>query len=136
MFYPAAASYFNFITVLVDLIPLGTFSSRQSSVEWIGEGSHSTPIVLSSVIIDQSKAIILDSYVRTLYNCAIDVDALNVDAIIKRKDNRDVKLEKDMEAIMTESSTSVAAKEAMNNRTKGIMGSKWAKKLSKKIVSK
>ncbi len=131
----AAASYFNFTAFLTDLVPVTTFSSRQSSVEWIRDGSHLTPIVLSPVILDQCKVIILDSYVRSLFNCAIDVDALNVKEIISKKDGRDKKLEKDLEEILTESSISVAAREAMVDRTKGFwQRSKWAKKLQK-IVS-
>ena len=131
----AAALYFNFTAFLSDLIPVTTFSSRQSSVEWISDGSHLTPIVLSPVLLDQCKLILLDSYVRSLFNCAIDVDALNVEAIITRKDSKDKKLEKDLVEILTESSTTVAAREAMVDRTKGFwQRSKWAKKLQK-IVS-
>ena len=128
--FAAAASYFNFMALLSNLIPVTTFSSRQSSVEWISDGSHLTPIVLSPVILDQCKLILLDSYVRMLFSCAIDADDFNVDAILSRKDSRDKKLEKDLQEIMTESSTSVAAREAMVDRTKSFwQRSKWAKKL-------
>ena len=131
----AAASYFNLLSVLVDLIPTSTFSSRQSSVAWLNDGAQMTPIVLTPVILDQCKLILLDSYVRTLFNCAIDMDALNVNLIMKRKDSRDEKLETDLNAILTETLTSVAAKEAKVDRSKGFLTSKWARKLSKKIVS-
>ena len=50
----AAALYFNFTALLSDLIPVTTFSSRQSSVEWISDGSHLTPIVLSPVILERA----------------------------------------------------------------------------------
>lgn len=119
----------------MDQIPLATFSSRQSSVEWIHDGTHLTPVVLPQVVLDQCKVILLDSYIRSLFHSAIDTEVLNVATIIKKKDSRDLKLEKDLEAIMTESTTSVAAKEAMINRNKGILGSKWARNLSNKIVS-
>lgn len=94
-----------------------------------------TPIVLSPVVLDQCKLILLDSYVRKLFKCAINEDALNVDNIIQKKDNKDEKLEKELHDIMTESLSSIAAKEAMVDRTKSFMGSKWARKLSKKFVS-
>ncbi len=135
LYLQAATLYFNFVGMLLDQIPLATFTSRQSSVEWIHDGTHMTPVVLPQVILDQCKILLLDSYVRSLFHCAIDVDILNVEAIIKKKDSRDLKLEKDLQAIVTESSTSLAAKEAMINRNKGILGSKWARKLSKRIVS-
>ena len=123
------------MTFLIDLIPLGTFSSRQSSVEWLKDGTQSTPVILSPLIIDQCKLIYNDSYVRSLFNCAIDKDCMNVDTIINRKDKRDVTLEADLEEILTQSLTEVAAREAMVDRSKGFMHSNWAKKLSHKFVS-
>lgn len=134
-FLSAATLYFNFVAMLIDQVPLATFSSRQSCVEWIHDGTHLTPVVLPQAVLDQCKVIILDSYVRGLFHCAIDVEQLNVEAIIKKKDPKDLKLEKDLEAILSESSTSVAAKEAMIDRNKGILGSKWAQKVSKTFVS-
>jgi hypothetical protein len=54
--YTSAAIYFDFVTVLHDVVPLGTFSSRDSVVEWITDGKgHHKPVVLSPVVIDQCK---------------------------------------------------------------------------------
>ena len=122
--YIAAASYFNLLSALADLIPTSTFSSRQSSVAWLNDGAQMTPIVLSPVILDQCKLILLDSNVRTLFNCAIDMDALNVNSIIHKKDIRDENLEKDLKAILTETLKSVATKEAKADRSKGFLMSK------------
>jgi len=133
--FDAATIYFNLLAVLLDLVPLGTFNSRQSSIVWIDDGSHSKPIVLPAVILDQCKLLILDSYVRTLFNCAINSDALDIDSIINKKDSKDKKLEEELLAIMTESSTSIAAKEVLADRNKSFFQSNWAKKLSKKITS-
>jgi ubiquitin-protein ligase E3 C len=127
--------YFNFLARLVDLIPIGTFCSRQSSVEWISDGSKLTPVVLSPVILDQCKLIFLDSFVRNVFHYAIDTTGVQVDKVINNKDKRDEKLENDFKQIFSESLASVAAKEAMIDRSKGFLKSKWAKTLSKKIVS-
>ena len=70
--YNGAAEYFNFLVLLIDSAPLGTFSSRMSAVEWVTIGSSSTPIILSDVVIEQAAAILADSYVRALFSCAIN----------------------------------------------------------------
>ena len=94
-----------------------------------------TPIVLSPVIIDQCKLILVDSHVRSLFRCAIDEDKMNIETIIKRKDKEDEKLEKDLDEVLKDSLTNVAAREAMVDRSKGFLKSNWAKQLSSKFVS-
>lgn len=131
-----AAFFFDFISILVDAVPLGTFSSRESAVEWISDGDHHTPIVLSSVICDQCKLLVVDSFVRNLFNCAIDEDALGVQDVLRSKNDKDMKHEKEMSEFGTSSATSLAASEAKVDRNKSFWkSSKWARKLSSGMVS-
>ena len=126
--------FFLVLASLVDSAPLGCLSSRQSAVEWVTDGSHSTPIVLSTVVIDQCKCLLLDSYVRNVFTCAIDEDIIGVDSILPSKNDKDKKYEKEMAELGSTSAASLAAKEARLDRTKGFwQSSKWAKKLSKGV---
>lgn len=132
-----ASFFFDFIATLVDAVPLGTFSSRDSAVEWISNSSgHHTPIVLSPVVTDQCKLLLVDSFVRNLFNCAIDDDVLGTVNILRTKNDKDLKLEKDMAEVATASATSLAANEAKVDRNKSFWkSSKWARKLSSSVVS-
>jgi ubiquitin-protein ligase E3 C len=133
----AAALYFNILAVLVDAIPLGTFSSRDSSIEWVtdGRGQH-TPIVLSPVVIDQCKLLLLDSFVRKLYTCAIDLEALNTVRVLNEKNENDLKQEKDLFEGGASSPAALAEKEARVDRTRTFwQSSKWAQKLTKGVTS-
>jgi ubiquitin-protein ligase E3 C len=128
--YNGAAEYFNFLALLIDSAPLGTFSSRMSAVEWVTVGSSSTPIVLSDVVIEQAAAILADSYVRALFSSAINDNELNTMKQINTITERDEKHEKDLEDIGTASAASVAAKEAMADRNRNFwQTSKWGMKL-------
>lgn len=128
--YNGAAEYFNFLALLIDSAPLGTFSSRMSAVEWVTIGSSSTPIILSDVVIEQASAILADSYVRALFSCAINDNELNTMKQINTITERDNKHEKDLEDIGTSSAASVAAKEAMADRNRNFwQTSKWGMKL-------
>lgn len=132
--YNGASEYFNFISILINAAPLGTFSSRMSAVEWVSVGSSSTPIVLSDVVIEQASALLSDSYVRALFTCAIDEDRLNTKIVINAKTDKDEKHEKDLQEIGMSSAALVAAKEAMVDRNRSIwQSSKWAKQLSSLI---
>ena len=123
--------YFNFLTILINAAPLGTFSSRMSAVEWVSVGSSSTPIVLSEVVIEQAGAILSDSYVRVLFTCAINDEELDTSKIINTKTEKDKKHEKDLEELGSESAASIAAKEAMVDRNRSLwQSSKWAKKIN------
>lgn len=131
--YKPAAEYYNFLALLINAAPLGTFSSRMSAVEWVYNGSSSTPIVLSSAVIDQVSAIISASTVRGLFNCAIDNDALGTKTTLGNKTSKDKKHEQDLEELGSTSAANVAAKEAMTDRTNSIWRSGWAKKLQSLI---
>ncbi|EED96465.1 hypothetical protein THAPSDRAFT_268040 [Thalassiosira pseudonana CCMP1335] len=103
-------------------------------VEWVTIGSSSSPIVLSDVVIEQASALISDSYVRALFRCAIDDDALQTQKILGTKTEKDKKHEKDLKEIGSESVASLAAKEAMVDRNRSFwQSSKWAKKLTQSM---
>lgn len=78
----------------------------------------------------------MDSFVRNLFNCAIDDEALKTANILGAKNDKDLKLEKDMAEVATASATSLAASEAKVDRNKSFWkSSKWARKLSSSVVS-
>ena len=133
----AACEFFSVLCSLLDVIPVSTFSSREASVEWMTDGKgHHTPIVLSSIILEQCKLLLLDSLIRRLVNSAIDTNALNVDAILTTKTDRDVKHEKNLLDSGAASASSLAAKEARIDRNRSFWdSSKWAGKISKGVSS-
>jgi hypothetical protein len=133
--FPAGALFFNLLATLIDVVPLGTFSSRESAVEWISDGkSHHTPIVLSPVVIEQCKLLLVDSFVRNLFNCA-DSPTLGTEEVLRAKNDKDLKHEKDLAQVRTSSAASLAAKEARVDRSKGFwQSSKWARKLTSGVV--
>jgi len=133
--YHAGAMYFNTLAAIIDIVPLGSLSSRQSSVEWLSHGSHLRPIVLSNIIRDQCKLFLVDSFVRQLFNCAIDERTLDSDRVLRRKDRKDTAMENELWEAGSSSATALAAQEAMVDRSKKFWHSRWAKKLSKKMVS-
>ena len=99
-------------------------------------GAHHTPIVLSAAVIDQCRAFVSDSYVRRLFACAIDDEAIDTRHIIETKNDKDMKHEKEMVDVIGTSVANLAAKEAMVDRSKSIwQTSRWAKKLSNSVVS-
>jgi ubiquitin-protein ligase E3 C len=134
--YTSAAIYFDFVTLLLDVVPLGTFSSRDSVVEWITiGGGHHKPVVLSPVIIDQCKLLLVDSFVRRLFNCAIDTDALDTEKVLASKNDKDIKHEKDLLEVGASSAATLAAKEARMDRNRSFWNSsKWARKLTKGVA--
>lgn len=128
--------YFKFMSLLVENIPLGSYSSRESDVGWVQEGSHLSPIIISSTVRDQCKILLAESFIRKLFHVAIDCNHIDHDNILNRKDERDRKMEEEVMKIQSESAISVAAKEAMKDHTAGFwQKSKWAKKLSKRVTS-
>ena len=131
--YSVSTDYFDLLAVLLDQVPLGTFTHR-AAVEWIRVDSSDTPIILSSVVIDQCRLILLDSWVRALFFLAIDDDILNTNTIIEKKAEKDRKY--DNEILAAENAMTLAAKEATLQRGEGVLwhGSKWAKKLGKTMV--
>ena len=136
-FVLAACIFFNFLALLVDCIPLGTFTSRQSSVDWLCDGSHLKPVVLNPVILDQCKMLLYDRYVRCLFKCAIFHAALNPAEILMKKDKHDLDMEKETIDILSLSASSLASKDAtLPDRSKSLfVSSEWAKKLTRGVVS-
>lgn len=97
-------------------------------------GSHHTPIVLSTVVIEQCKLLLVDSFVRSLFNCA-DSPTLGTEEVLRAKNDKDLKHEKDLAEVRTSSAASLAAKEARVDRNKGFwQSSRWARKLSSGVV--
>eukprot|EP00557_Chaetoceros_sp_GSL56_P007737 CAMPEP_0176505780 /NCGR_PEP_ID=MMETSP0200_2-20121128/16685_1 /TAXON_ID=947934 /ORGANISM="Chaetoceros sp., Strain GSL56" /LENGTH=1269 /DNA_ID=CAMNT_0017905373 /DNA_START=111 /DNA_END=3920 /DNA_ORIENTATION=+ len=131
-----AIAYFKFMSLLVENTPLGSFSSRESEIGWIEEGSRVSPVVISSIVRDQCKILLTEDFVRKIFRIALDFDPTDVDQILGQKDERDMKIEEELKIIQTESVLSVAAKEAMIDHSTGFWKkSKWAKNLSKKLTS-
>lgn len=133
----AANLFFLVVASLVDAVPLGALASRPASaVEWVREGTRSTPIVLSAVVIDQCRALVADSYVRNLFRCAIDGDRIGVESTLAGRTDKDRKYEKEMAELGGASAASLAAAEARVDRSKGFwQSSRWAKKLSRNLNS-
>jgi len=128
--FEASTLFYQLLATLVDDVPLATFSSRESSVEWISDGKgHHSPVVLSSVIIEQCKSLLVDSFVRKLLDCAIDTDELRTEVILQQKNEKDIK----QETALRESggnAASLAAQEAKINRSKGFFQSAvWAQRI-------
>ena len=133
--YQQAALFFNFVATLLDVVPLGTLSmARESAVEWISDGkSHLTAVVLSPVILEQCRYLLHDSFVRDLFICAMDDDAMGTEKTLNEKTEKDLKLEKDLFGTITASS--LAAKEARIDRSKGFWNSShWAKNIKKSVT--
>lgn len=134
-----AAIFYKFLSTLLDAIPLATLTSRESVVEWISDGKgHLSPVVLSPTVMEQCKYLLSDAFVRRIFSCAIDSDALQVENILNQKDDYDKKQEAELHEAGA-SATSLAAKEARVDRSKGFwQSSGWAKKIGKgmsKIMS-
>ena len=132
----SATRFYRFIATLVDAVPIGTFSSRESVVEWISDGKgHHSPVVLSPVVMGQCKFLLADSFVRKLFHGAIDKKSLKTDEILKLKTEKDLKHEKNLQEAGA-TAASLAAKEARVERNKSFFKSSgWARRL-KKGVSK
>ena len=134
--FPWAQCYVEVLALVLDAIPVRTFSSRESAVEWISDGQgHVTPVVLSIVVLDQCKALFVDSYVRNLINCAVDTDRLRLDKVLQSKNDQDKETEQDIAAEAGSSATSLAAKESRMDRTRSFWNSsKWARRVSKGVA--
>ena len=116
-------------------MPLGTLSTaRESAIEWVSDGkSHLSAVVLSPVVLEQCKLILVDSFVRELFHRAIDDGSLNTDKILTSKNDKDLKLEKDLTSTTT--AAALAAKEARVDRSKKFwQSSNWGRKLKKGVT--
>jgi len=134
--FEASTSYFRFVATLVDASPLSTFSCRDSVVEWVSDGGHHSPVVISPVILEHCRALVADRWVRKLFRCAMDTDRLQTDVVLAKKTDKDLKMEKDLFQVGSSSVASLAAKEARVDRNKSFWkSSAWAKNM-KQGVSK
>jgi len=127
----SAATFYQFLATLLDVVPLGTYLSRDSAVEWVTDGKgHHTAVVLSPVILDQCKVLLVESFVRNLFGCAIDSGLLKTESILASKNEKDKKHEADLRETAGATAASMAAQEARVERKRWLT-SKWAGKLKK-----
>ncbi|KAL7575887.1 hypothetical protein ACA910_003199 [Epithemia clementina (nom. ined.)] len=131
-----AQCYIDLLSVVLDAIPVRTFSTRESAVVWISDGEgHSTPIVLSAVVLDQCKSLFVDSYVRNLLSNAIDANRLDIEKVLQSKNDKDKETEQSLASEAGLSAISLAAKESRIDRNRSFWNSsKWARKVSKGVV--
>ena len=132
--FEAATVIFDMLSAVLDVVPVGTLSSRESVVEWINDGSgHSKAVVLSPVILEQCRFLVADSFVRKVFNCAVDTDRLKTEEVLRQKDDKDMQHEKDLLQVGT-SAAALAAKDARIDRSRRFWNSsKWARKLTKGV---
>jgi hypothetical protein len=132
--FSATTRLFKFIATLVDAVPLGTFLSRESVVEWISDGKgHHSPVILSPIVMEQCKLLLVDAFVRKLFTCAIDEQALNTEHVLLAKNEKDLKHEADLQEA-GQSAATLAAKEARVDRSRGFWNSSaWARKVTKGV---
>lgn len=136
--FAVATTYFRLVAALVHVVPIGTFiTSRESSIAWVStsDGRNQKAIVLSPIILEQCKALLVDGYVRRLFQSSIDTVALDTEGTLAAKNEKDLKLEKAFQETKQASAASLAAKQVRVDRSKGFWNSsKWAKKLSKGVT--
>ena len=133
--YTSTAKFFRFIAALVDDVPVGTFTStRESTITWINIDGNQKPIVLSPIILEQCKSLLVESYVRRIFNASIDTQFLQTDHVLTSKNEQDLKHERDWNESSSSSAATLAAKEARIDRNKKFWNSSnWARKLSKGV---
>ena len=134
MDYKSAVLLFQFLALLCDVVPLGTFLSRESVVEWISDGKgHHSPVVLSPVVMEQCKLLLVDAFLRKIFQCAIDEEALKTEKILNTKIDKDMKHEMDLQEA-GQSAATLAAKEARVDRSRSFWNSSaWGRKLTKGV---
>ena len=132
--FEASAMYYRFLAILVDATPVSTFSCRDSVVEWVSEGGHHSPVVISPIILEHCRGLVADGWVRKLFRCAMDLEYLQTDETLNKKTEKDLKMEKDLSQVASSSVASLAAKEARVDRNKSFWkSSPWARNLSKGV---
>lgn len=132
--FEASALYFRFLATLVDATPVSTFSCRDSVVEWVADGGHHSPVVISPIILEHCRALVADGWVRKLFKCAMDLERLKTDEVLRKKTEEDLKIEKELYEVGSSSGASLAAKEARVDRNRSIWKSSgWARNLSKGV---
>jgi ubiquitin-protein ligase E3 C len=133
--FAIATVIFRFIAALVYTVPLATFlPSLESSITWISVGGNQKPIVLSGVILEQCKLLIVESYVKRMFLAAIDTTCLQTDSVLANKNEKDLRYESEWQESGVASAASLAAKEArIDHNMKFWKSSKWARKLTKGV---
>jgi len=129
--FAMSATFYEFVATLIDAIPLGTLSTKDSVVEWFSDGKgRETCVLLSPVVMRQCRMVLSSSIVRRLFLCAIDEESLKTKEVLSSKTQKDLKQEKELEEAGP-SAVSLAAKEAKIDRSKSFWrSSTWAKKAS------
>ena len=134
--FEAATIYFQFLATLVDAVPVSTFTSRESVVEWVTDGKgHHSPVVLSPIILEQCRMLVGDAWVRRLFQCAMNPEYLETENILKKKTDKDLKMEKELSEVASSSAASLAAKEARDRNQAFWKSSLWARKLTKGMTN-
>jgi ubiquitin-protein ligase E3 C len=132
--FEASTIYFRFLATLVDATPVSTFSCRDSVVEWVTDGGHHFPVVISPIILEHCRALVADGWVRKLFKCAMDLDRLQTDEVLRKKTEKDLKMEKELYEVGSSSGAALAAKEARVDRDRTFWKSSgWARSLSKGV---
>jgi ubiquitin-protein ligase E3 C len=132
--FETSAMYFKFLATLVDATPVSTFSCRDSVVEWVADGGHHSPVVISPIILEHCRTLVSDRWVRKLFRCAMDSDYLKTDEVLNKKTDKDLKMEKELSEVAASSVASLAAKEARVDRNRSFWKSSgWARNLSKGV---
>jgi len=167
VFSPTQSSiYFTVLTSLLPYIPLGVYQASSASgtvaVTWQrssvkdGQSTTHTPILISEVIIQQCQLLLLDNYVRGVFNACIPFVSIviaggdgDLDKLLATKTETDEQYENDLSKISTLSTKSLAAQEA-RKRESGLLdfgdskkalafwkhrSSKWAKNIQKGMSS-
>jgi len=132
--FEASSIYFRFLATLVDAIPVSTFSSRDSVVEWVSDSGHHSPVVLSPIILEHCRILVADGWVRKLFLSAVDPDHLKMEQVLIKKNDKDLRMEKELSEVGSNSVASVAAKEARVDRNRSFWkSSAWARNLTKGV---
>ena len=101
--------------------------------------NHYTPVILSPVVLDQCKSLLVDSLVRRMFLSALNTTALQTDAAIKAMNDKDREMAQDLAGAAVGTlllAASLATKEARNDRHGAAFWNscKWARKLTKRVA--
>lgn len=85
----------------------------------------------------QCKLLLVESFVRNIFNCAIDAAELKVESVLRAKNEKDLNHEVDLKeaAGSAGSATALAAREARMEKDRAWLSSKWASRLKKGVSS-
>ena len=133
--YNLTSAYYDLLSCLLHVIPYGALSEKQTNaIEW----NNSEVIILNETIIEQSRIILTESWVRNITNHAINSEKLNVDTIINHKNKEDIQREENINKVLNvDTAMTLAVKEVRVNRQRTFWerNSKWALKLGQSMSS-